>query len=94
MPSGHMCEGARGLSLLYRQFGLTLRAHVAQIVGYLILLQAWIFGHFPMLMHVLNKSFKSDEHQALRWLSRRDTNVSIKHVKIRCSYFRLRYEAQ
>ena len=41
--------GAAALAYLYRRLGVASRSSVRQISGYMTLLQAWIYEHFPFL---------------------------------------------
>ena len=41
--------GAVALAYLYNQLGVASRSSVRYISGYMMLLQAWIYEHFPAL---------------------------------------------
>lgn len=88
MSSGCMHEVLEGLLSCIGSL-VWLQGHMLVSHWYLTLLQVWIFGHFPTRMSVSNKLFKLDEPQALQWLSRQNTIISIEYVKI----FRTRLDA-
>ncbi|RWR76121.1 serine/threonine-protein phosphatase 7 long form isoform X1 [Cinnamomum micranthum f. kanehirae] len=65
--------GAAALAYLYRQLGLATRHEVKQIVGYLTLLEAWIYEHFECLAPTPNIHYAVNQPRFHRWLSRRET---------------------
>ncbi|XP_052182064.1 protein MAIN-LIKE 1-like [Diospyros lotus] len=66
--SGTHAWGAACLAYLYRQLGITSRRDVKGICGYLILLEAWIYEHFPLTRSKHNLSYTDELPRAHRWL--------------------------
>ncbi|RWR88534.1 serine/threonine-protein phosphatase 7 long form isoform X1 [Cinnamomum micranthum f. kanehirae] len=52
--------GTAALAYLYRQLGLATRHEVKQIVGYLTLLEAWVYEHFECLAPTPNIHHRPD----------------------------------
>ncbi|XP_052197625.1 protein MAIN-LIKE 1-like [Diospyros lotus] len=70
--SGTYAWGAACLAYLYRQLGITSRRDVKGICGYLTLLEAWIYEHFPLTRSKHNLSYTDELPRAYRWLPVRE----------------------
>ncbi|XP_028125315.1 protein MAIN-LIKE 2-like [Camellia sinensis] len=64
--------GAAALAFLYKQLRLASRAGVKQIVGYLKLLEAWIYEHFRLGRPHPNLSYSDEQPRVCRWSPWRD----------------------
>ena len=76
-------QGAAALAYLYRQLGLATHHEVKQIVGYLILLEAWIYEHFECLAPTPNIHYTLDQPQVHHWLPRRETAAPLQALRER-----------
>ncbi|KAL8546639.1 hypothetical protein ACS0TY_006383 [Phlomoides rotata] len=74
--------GAATLAYLYRQLGLASRFKTAQMAGYLTLLEAWIYEHFPSLRPPRNMDFQSPKPLSLRWAPEGHCGATLTRVKI------------
>ncbi|XP_052179873.1 protein MAIN-LIKE 1-like [Diospyros lotus] len=70
--SGTYAWGAACLAYLYRQLGIASRRDVKGICGYLTLLEAWIYEHFPLTRSKHNLSYTDELPRANRWLPVRE----------------------
>ncbi|XP_028090320.1 protein MAIN-LIKE 1-like [Camellia sinensis] len=59
--------GAVALAFLYTQLGLASRAGVKQIVGYMKLLESWIYKHFRLGRPHSNLSYSDEQPRAYQW---------------------------
>ena len=64
--------GAGALANLYRQLGFVTRTDVRQITGYLTLLEAWIYEHFPRCKPNPNRTYIENLPRVHRWVPRRE----------------------
>ncbi|XP_056695076.1 protein MAIN-LIKE 1-like [Spinacia oleracea] len=61
--------GSACLAFLYRQLGMATRSESRGIGGYLTLLQAWIYEHFPCFRpRSVRKDIGHSDPRALRWV--------------------------
>ncbi|XP_028090313.1 protein MAIN-LIKE 1-like [Camellia sinensis] len=74
--------GAAALAFLYKQLGLASRAGVKQIVGYLKLLEAWIYEHFRLGRPHLNLPYSDEQPRVCRWSPWRDGGFTEDHLQI------------
>ncbi|XP_052177965.1 protein MAIN-LIKE 1-like isoform X2 [Diospyros lotus] len=70
--SGTYAWGAACLAYLYRQLGIASRRDVKGICGYLTLLEAWIYEHFPLTRSKHNLAYTDELPRAHRWLPVRE----------------------
>ncbi|XP_028102456.1 protein MAIN-LIKE 2-like [Camellia sinensis] len=73
--------GAAALAFLYKQLGLTSRAGVKQIAGFLKLLEAWIYEHFRLGRPHPNLSYSDEQPRVCCWSSRRDEGFTENHLQ-------------
>lgn len=74
--------GAAALAFLYRQLGLASLSCTRQMAGYLTLLKAWIFEHFPNVSRAHpNFDYKQNQPHAKRWYPRKDFDFTIQHLQ-------------
>ncbi|KAH6822258.1 hypothetical protein C2S53_011258 [Perilla frutescens var. hirtella] len=79
---GSYAWGTAALAFFYRQLGLTSRANVKQIFGYLTLLEAWIYEHFPTIIHPQpNVDYRDGQPLVLRWAQQTHASGSERSVK-------------
>ena len=78
--------GAAALAYLYRQLGLATRKEVKQIVGYLTLLEAWIYEHFECFAPTSNILYGVTQPRVHRWLTRRETTAPLQALRERFDY--------
>ncbi|KAK1307577.1 hypothetical protein QJS10_CPA09g00802 [Acorus calamus] len=64
--------GAAALARLYRQLGIASRANAKQICGYLTLLEAWAYEHFPFLRPSPDPTYDDKTPRANRWIHTRN----------------------
>ncbi|RWR93681.1 serine/threonine-protein phosphatase 7 long form isoform X1 [Cinnamomum micranthum f. kanehirae] len=73
--------GATALAYLYRQLGFVTRSGVRQIAGYLTLLEAWIYEHFPKCRPnptAHTQIFTTGVH---RWVLRRESGDQMSNLQ-------------
>lgn len=73
--------GSATLAFLYRQLGLATRSGVKQIAGFLCLLEAWIFEHFPCF-HPSTNLYYENFPRAARWNPSTDSSSSVLELRI------------
>ena len=73
--------GAAALAHLYRQLGFATRSGVRQIVGYLTLLEAWIYEHFPMCRPHQNRTYTENLPRVHRWVPRRESGDQMSNLQ-------------
>ncbi|KAH7865870.1 hypothetical protein Vadar_012475 [Vaccinium darrowii] len=72
----HCGWGASALAFLYWQLGQASRRDTKQLSGFLTLLEAWIYEHFPMFNPVADPDYTEDLPRALRWVLRHKSGIS------------------
>ena len=74
--------GAGALAHLYRQLGIASRASVRQISGYMTLLQAWIYEHFPYLSPHPALDYTDARPRVHRWMPGSPPRSTMDHLVI------------
>ncbi|KAG5541298.1 hypothetical protein RHGRI_021212 [Rhododendron griersonianum] len=73
--------GSSCLAFLYRHLGYMSRRKAKQIGGFLILLEAWINEHFPMLHPVVDPEYTKDLPRARHWCLHSESGTSVEHYR-------------
>eukprot|EP00268_Persea_americana_P002268 TRINITY_DN10672_c0_g1_i8.p1 TRINITY_DN10672_c0_g1~~TRINITY_DN10672_c0_g1_i8.p1 ORF type:complete len:248 (+),score=26.44 TRINITY_DN10672_c0_g1_i8:166-909(+) len=73
--------GAAALAHLYRQLGFATRSGVRQIAGYLTLLEAWIYEHFPRCKLHQNRACTGNLPRVHRWVPRRESGDQMSNLQ-------------
>lgn len=76
-------SGATALAYMYRQLGFTTRVGVEQIIGYLTLMEAWIFEHFSHCRPTPGCSYEPAQPRMHRWIPQRESGVDMSLLHIR-----------
>ncbi|KAL8495134.1 hypothetical protein ACS0TY_019341 [Phlomoides rotata] len=66
--AGRYAWGTAALAYLYRQLGLASRYGVKQVAGFIPLLEAWIYEHFPFTQLAHNRGFNPLFPLARKWV--------------------------
>ena len=74
--------GAGALAHLYRQLGVASRASVRQMSGYMTLLQAWIYEHFPSLTPHPALDYSDARPRVYRWIPGSPPRTTMDHLVI------------
>lgn len=73
--------GAATLAHLYRQLGFATWSGVWQIAGYLTLLEAWIYEHFPRCRPHQNRAYTENLQRVHRWVPRRESGDQMSNLQ-------------
>ncbi|KAK9105549.1 hypothetical protein Scep_022393 [Stephania cephalantha] len=89
---GKYVWGAVALAYLYRHLGSATRVQVSQIVGYLTLLEGWVYDHFKLGLATPNAKYMDYvQPRVCRWIQKHETVMNIDKVgSIRRTLDRLR----
>ena len=73
--------GAAALTHLFRQLGFATRSGVRQIAGYLTLLEAWIYEHFPRCMPHQNRTYTENLPRVHCWVPQRESGDQMPNLQ-------------
>ncbi|RWR97750.1 serine/threonine-protein phosphatase 7 long form isoform X1 [Cinnamomum micranthum f. kanehirae] len=74
--------GAAALAYLYRQWGFATWTGVRQIAGYLTLLEAWIYEHFPRCKPNPNHTYIENLPLVHRWVPQRESGDQMSNPQL------------
>lgn len=74
--------GTAALAYLYRQLGIASRSSVRQISGYMTLLQAWIYEHFPALSPHPSLEYTDASPRVHRWMPGTPSRTTMDHLVV------------
>ncbi|KAK9274231.1 hypothetical protein L1049_019045 [Liquidambar formosana] len=74
--------GVAALATLYRHLGMASKSDCKQIAGYLTLLEAWVYEHFPMFQPPRKVGYVDVDPCVQHWVPLKDQGSSLSHLYI------------